>query len=189
MTGIALIIFILIWGSIAVWLGRILSRKVFARFTTNLTTGKPSKWTGLITFLTIAFVFLLPLADEIISYPAYSKMCQGTGQYEFAPGMDDKKVYRREYQIDLEEKRVQIFPVHKELSLQEAPSSGVIVEISKRKIVDTKTRELLLLGTNIKPVHSFFAMPWDGSRIPWLLRSCYSSEELIYKLQLKRTIS
>ena len=189
MTGIALIIFIFIWGSIAVWLGRLLSKKVFAWLTTNLTTGKPNKWSGLINFLTIAFVFLLPLADEIISYPSYYQMCKDAGKYEFAPGMDAKKAFGREYHIDLEEKRVQIFPTHKELELHKAPSNGVVVDISKFKVIDTNSTELLLVGTRIKAVRSFFAIPWDGGRTPWLLHGCGPNKDLIYKLQLKRTIS
>ena len=189
MTGIGLLIFLLIWGSIAVWLGKLLSRKVFTRYTTDLTTLKSTIRGDLITFLLITFIFLLPIADEIVSYPTYYKMCEDAGNYQFAPDMDEKKVFGREYQIDSEKKRLQIFPVRKDLSLQKAPSSGVVIDISKRKIVDTKTRELLLVGTHIEAVRSFFAIPWDGGRIPWLLHGCYPSEELIYKLQLKRTIS
>ena len=116
-------------------------------------------------------------------------MCQGASSYELASGMTEKKAFGQEYHFDLEEKRVQIFPTYKELELHKAPYSGVVVDVSKRKIIDTNSKELLLVGTHIEAVRSFFAIPWDGGRIPWLLHPCYPSEELIYKLQLKRTIS
>lgn len=96
MIGIGLIIFILIWGSIAIWLGRLLSRTVFARFTTNVTTGKPTAKGGLIKFLLIALVFLLPILDQLIAYPKWQQLCATTGDFEWGPGMDEKTAVGRE---------------------------------------------------------------------------------------------
>ncbi|NOS97616.1 MAG: hypothetical protein HOP25_04010 [Methylotenera sp.] len=188
MIGLGVLLFLCIWGAVALLIASLIGKKLLKRFTKDAEGRTTSKGVLIILVLSI-LVFFAPIADEIISYPAYSKMCQDAGKYEFAPNMDEKKVFGREYHIDLEEKRVQIFPTYKELELHKVPHSGVVVDVSKRKIIDTNSKELLLVGTHIKAVRSFFAMPWDGSRIPWLLHECYPNEELIYNLQLKRTIS
>jgi hypothetical protein len=189
MIGLGILLFLAIWAGLSLLIARLLSKKLLRRFTTDATTDNISSKGVFITLLLSVLVFFAPIADEIISYPSYYKMCEAAGKYEFALGMDEKKAFGREYHIDLEEKRVQIFPTHKELELHKTPPSGVVVDVSKRKIIDTNSKELLLVGTHIKAVRSFFAMPWDGGRIPWLLHECYPNEELLYKLQLKRTIS
>lgn len=193
MTGIALIVFIFIWGSIAVWLGRILSRKILTHLTGNTATGKLNKRSGLITFLTIAFVFLLPLADEIISYPSYYKMCEDGGKYQFAPGMDEKKVFGRKYRTKVEEEKlVRLFPTFQTLAPEDNSNFGVVIKSAKLKLVDDQTDETLLTTRTAKPLRSAFAIPWDGGRIPWLLHECSNmvgkngedSQKLIRSLQL-----
>jgi hypothetical protein len=192
MIGIGLIIFILIWGSIAVWLGRLLSRIVFARFTSNANTGQPSTKGSLITFLLIVFVFLLPIADEIISYPSYYKLCEDGGKYEFALGMDEKKAFGRQHQVKLETKLMRLFPDFHILSSSEDARSGVVIQLTKRKVIDIVTNEVILTSDDVVPIHSFFAIPWDGGRIPWVLQECSAnvgknarvSQELLRKLRL-----
>ena len=182
------IIFLCIWGAIALLIASLIGNKLLRKFTKDAEGRTTSKGVLIILVLSV-LAFCAPIADEIISYQSYYKMCEGADEYKFAPGMDEKKAFGQEYHIDLEEKRVQIFPTYKELELHKAPHSGVVVDVSKRKIIDTNSKELLLIGTHIKAARSFFAIPWGGGRIPWLLHECYPNEELIYKLQLKRTIS
>jgi hypothetical protein len=189
MIGLGMLLFLCIWGAIALLIANLIGKRLLKRFTKDAETGRTTSKGALVILVLSVLVFFAPITDEIISYPSYYKMCESADKYEFAPGMDKEKVLGREYHIDLEEKRAQIFPTYQELDPHKTPSNGVVVDISKRKIVDTNSRELLLVGTTVKAVRSFFAIPWDGGRIPWLLHGCYPSEELIYKLQLKRNIS
>lgn len=173
MTGIGLLIFILIWGSVSIGLGKLLSRKVLTRYTTDLTTLKSTIRGDLITFFLSALIFLLPIADEIISYPSYYKMCEDAGKYQFAPGMDEKKVFGRDYRIEVEdEKLIRLFPSFQELQPTQDKNFGVVVKVNKLKLTDENTKETLLTTQIVKPLRSFFAIPWDGKRIPWLLHEC-----------------
>lgn len=196
MIGLGVLLFLCIWGAIAILVANLIGKKLLKRFTKDAegrTTGEGT----LIILLLSVLVFFAPIADEIISYPTYYKMCQNAGKYEFAPGMDEKKVFGREYYATSDYEMIKLFPSFHELSSTDDKNSGVVVQVDKAKIIDTNTGEILLVSVGFKPIRSFFAMPWDGSRFPWLLKECGKhvgknggySQELIRKLQLKRTIS
>ena len=187
MSGIFLIIFLCIWGAVALLIANLIGKKLLKKFTKDAedrTTGKGT----LIVLLLAVLAFFAPIADEIISYPAYSKMCQGAKEYKFASGMDEKKVFGRKYKILSNTKRIQIFPFYRDLPPHERAEGGVILDVSRGAFVDAQTNEVLFHDSFVKPIRSAFAMPWDGGRIPWLLHECYPNEEFIYKLQLKRAI-
>lgn len=203
MTGIALMIFLLIWGLIALWLSKVLWRLInsFKKQPRLENEAKASSLqnsrTKLLQLALAALIFMLPVADEIISYPTYYKMCEDGGKYQFAPGMDAKKVFGREYYATSDYELTRLFPDFNNLLHMDDQNSGVVIQIDKTKIIDTNTGEILLESVGFKPIHSFFAIPWDGKRIPWLLQECGNhvgkngeySQELIRKLRLKRTIS
>lgn len=170
MSGIFLIIFLLVWGAVAVLLGNWLS-KLFKRFTTNAQTGTTNLAHYPLKGLLIAVVFLLPIADEIIAYPRYYQMCEGAG-YKFALGMDAKKAFRRPYYAKSEYEVMRLFPNSHLLSPNEDKNSGVVVELKKLKIIDTYTGEIILTSDGVKPIHSLFAIPWEDGRHPWLLHGC-----------------
>jgi hypothetical protein len=46
--------------------------------------------------LLTAFVFLLPLMDQIIAYPKWQQMCATTGDFEWGTGIDEEKAFGRE---------------------------------------------------------------------------------------------
>lgn len=162
---------------------------------------KASSWqrsgTSLLQYSFAALIFLLPVADEIISYPTYYKMCKNGGRYQFAPGMDEKKVFGREYYATSNHELTRLFPDFKNTLLPSDKNSGVVIQVDRTKIIDTNTGEILLESVGFNPIHSFSAIPWDGTRIPWLLQECGDyvgnngeySQDLIRKLHLKRTIS
>lgn len=201
MSGIFLIIFLLVWGAVAVLLGNWLS-KLFKRFTTNAQTGTTNLAHYPLKGLLIAVVFLLPIADEIISYPAYYKMCETAGKYEFATGMDEKKASEREVFMSETYDYILLFPHFKMLLTGNVPQqrnvkkdSGAIVERATIRYMDVTTKELVLTYKWIDPIASFSAINWNGKEITWLLRRCDSAGTAEGKLSndffrnLKLTIS
>lgn len=174
MAGIGLIIFMCIWGAIAIWIGIKLSNfKLFTSFTKSTKTKNPTWWDFPVKAGLIIVVFFLPLADEILSYPTYDKLCENSGKYQFAPGMNEKNVFGRDYRINLvEEKRIRLFPSFRELLPNESSDFGVTIRVTKLNLIDDKTGQLLLNTQDIVPLHSFSALKWDGSYYPWLLTTC-----------------
>lgn len=189
MMGLGILLFLAVWAGLSLLIARFLSKKLLRRLTTDATTGNTSCKAMFITLLLSVLVFFAPIADEIISYPHYYQICQSAKEYKFAKGMNEKNVFGRKYKILSSTKRIQIFPFYRDLSSHERAESGVVVDVSRGVFVDARTNEVLFYDYFIQPIRSAFAMPWDGRRIPWLLRGCYPNEGFIYKLQLKRTIS
>ena len=187
MIGLGVLLFLCIWGAIALLIASLIGKKLLKKFTKDA-EGRTTSKGVLIILLLAVLVFFLPISDEIISYPTYYKMCQGAKDYKFANGMDEKRVLGRNYKILGTTKRIQIFPFYRDLSPYKKAESGVVVDVSSGTFVDAHTNEVLFYDEFIKPIRSAFAMPWDGGRIPWLLHECYPNEEFIYKLQLKRAV-
>lgn len=191
MSGIFLIIFLLVWGAVAVLLGSLLSRLI-KRLTTNTQTGVPNGWQTPVKFLMIALVFFLPIADEIISYPRYYQMCQDAGKYEFAPGMDAKKVFGRYFRMEFEnEKLIGLFPNYHQVTQDVRTLKSFTVKEMNVNLVDISTDEIILKSKIVVPVASFAAIPWNGERYTWLLHSCTTenekSKKFIRALQLHQT--
>lgn len=109
MSGIFLIIFLLIWGTISFGLGSLLSW-LFKRFNTNAQTVEPSGWQTLVKFLMIAFLFLLPVMDQLIAYPKWQQLCATTGDFDWGPNMDEKKAFGRELIASNSTHETTIFP-------------------------------------------------------------------------------
>jgi hypothetical protein len=169
---------------------------LFEKFTKNEETGDPTCWNLPVKAVLIIFVFVLPLADEILSYPAYHKLCDKGGKYQFASGIDERKVFGRYYRTKVvEEKLISLFPDFQTLRANESYKFGVIIKATKIQLIDDKSNEALLVSEGYEPIRSTFAIPWDGSRITWLLHECSNwvgkngeeSQMLIEKLQLHPT--
>jgi hypothetical protein len=178
MIGIGLIIFILIWGSIAVWLGKLLSRTVFARFISNTNTGQPSAKSGLITFLLIALVFLLPILDQLIAYPKWQQMCATTGDFEWGPNMDEKKAFGREVTTKFKQTKTTIFP-------------NIKIEYSTEYVYDAKTQEMIFKKPHYQySARAFIHLPSSsGDQTAPFLPPCatygFNGDNMEKKLQLK----
>ncbi len=130
MSGIFLIIFLLIWGAISFGLGSLLSW-LFKRFNTNAQTVEPSGWQTIVKFLMIAFLFLLPVMDQLIAYPKWQQLCATTGDFEWGPEMDEKKAFGRELIVFGNSHETTIFP-------------NIHVTYFSRQFKDAQTGELIL---------------------------------------------
>lgn len=179
MSGIFLIIFLLVWGAIALLIANFIGKKLLKRITKD-TEGRTTSKGASITLVLSVMVFFAPIADEIIAYPTYSKMCQGAGEFQFSSGMDEKKVFGREvYSLRVEE-YIMLFPNRQTLSKAELQSranenktSGVVAIKTIDKKIDNKTGEEILSIKKVKPISSMFAFPdASGGRNTWILKEC-----------------
>ena len=185
MMGLGVLLFLLIWAGLSLLIANLIGKKLLRRFTKDAEGRTTSKGVLLILLMSV-LVFLMPIADEIISYPRYAQMCESAKEYKFAKGMDEKRVFGRNYKSLGSDKWIQIFPFYHELPPHVKAESGVVIEVRRRTFVDADTNEILFSSDVVKPIRSAFSIPWDGGRIPWLFHGCYPNEEFIYKLQLKQ---
>lgn len=187
MTGIALMIFVFIWGLIALLLSKMLWKLIGSfkrRLQLENSAENSSRQHSISLLLQIALavlIFVLPLADEIIAYPKYYQLCSEAGSFQFGPGMDAHKAHGREVYQVYDHEYLILFPQFRSLLASEIPQyqnvskkSGVIVEKRLFRYIDTSTGELVLSNKSFNPVSSFFAIRWDGNKIPWLLKECGS---------------
>jgi hypothetical protein len=188
MIGLGVLLFLCIWGAIALLIASLIGKKLLKKFTKDAEGRTTSKGVLIILVLSI-LVFFAPIADEIISYPSYYKMCEDGGKYEFAPGMDAKKASEREVFMSETYDYILLFPHFKTLLTGNVPQqrnvkkdSGVIVERATIRYMDATTKELVLTYKWIDPIASFSAINWNGKEITWLLRRCDSSRTTEGKL-------
>jgi hypothetical protein len=64
--------------------------------------GQPTIETGRTTNKGVFFilvlsvlVFFAPILDQLIAYPKWQQLCKTTGDFEWGPGMDEKKAFGR----------------------------------------------------------------------------------------------
>ncbi len=166
MMGILVLILLGLWGWFAIWLGKLLSRTLFARFTTNATTGEATKKGGLITLLLIACVLLLPVLDQLIAYPKWQQLCATTGDFEWGPGMDEKKAYGKVVFTTSDYHQISIFP-------------NVEVGYFDWNIFDADTNQLIFRKPHYyyNGARAFLYLPTSsGSKSAFLLQPCKDSK-------------
>ncbi len=93
MFGLIILPLIGLWFWFAIWVaGKI--NQYFWR--DKEVTGVAELGQLLSLLLLTAFVFLLPLMDQIIAYPKWQQMCATTGDFEWGTGIDEEKAFGRE---------------------------------------------------------------------------------------------
>lgn len=190
MIGIGILLFLCIWGAVALLIANLIGKKLLKRFTKDAEDRTTGKGTLIVSLLAV-LVFFAPIVDEIITYPTYYKMCQSAGKYEFALGMNAKKAFGRQYYIKFQdEKFISLFPRVSEVKWNADKFQSALVKEVNLRLIDESTYETILTSRIVVPMTSLFAIPWDGKRITWLLHSCTTenreSNELLAALQLKQ---
>jgi hypothetical protein len=177
MGGLLVLIAIALWGWFSLWLGKLISRW-FARFTFNKETGKTNLWHAPVKVLCIAFVFLLPFMDQLIAWPKWQQMCATTGDFEWGPGMDEKKAFGRDVVVVNERvTTTTIFP-------------NIKIDYLGQYIYDAKTQELIFK----KPHYSYeakgmFYIPSDsGDKAALFLQSCENYKFMTKEDSLMKTL-
>lgn len=178
MGGLLVLMAIVLWGWFALWLGKRISR-LFARFTFNKTTGRPHLWHTPVKVLCIVFVFMLPFMDQLIVWPKWQQMCATTGDFEWGPGMDEKKAFGREVVTKSERHEIIIFP-------------NIKVRYWSDRMYDSKSGELVIekLHDNYH-AEGFMYIPSDsGDKTAIFLPNCatyryiQNGQDLIKKLHI-----
>lgn len=190
MSGIFLMIFLLVWASIALLIANLISKNLLKRFTKDADGNTTAKG-AIINSVLAVLVFFSPITDEIFSYPSYYKMCKDAGKYEFATGMNAKKAFGRQYYIKFDdEKLISLFPWISEVKQADDKPRSVLVKESNLRLIDESTHETIFNSRIVVPVTSLSAIPWGGKRITWLLHSCTTenkqSNDLLVGLRLKQ---
>ena len=147
-----------LWAWFAIWTAGKLSKYFWhnANAQPIATIGLP-----LTTLIVTVLVILLPFWDQIIAYPKWQQLCTTTGDFEWGPGMDEKKAFGREVTTKFEQHQTTIFP-------------NIEVEYSSKSIFDAKTQELIFK----KPHYAYSARAFmylpsgSGDKSAPFLTSC-----------------
>lgn len=151
-----------LWLWFAIWLAKKLNnylwRKVDARTAGVLA---PKITAALLTIL----VILLPFIDQIIAYPKWQQLCSTTGDFEWGPGMDEKKAFGRELIVFSTTHETTIFP-------------NIHVTYFSNQFKDAKTGELVLNMPHAdyyKAKGLFYLPSSSGDNRAIFLSTCYTS--------------
>jgi hypothetical protein len=164
MIGLFVIGLLGLWVWFVFWAGKVITKLIFknrnkevianATYSLRLAHGLTR---ALLTFI----LLLLPFLDQVIAYPKWQQLCATTGDFEWGPGMDEKKAFGREVIAKSEQTKTDIFP-------------NIKVEYSSLSIYDAKTQELIFK----KPHYAYSARAFmylpsgSGNKSAPFLPSC-----------------
>lgn len=132
---------------------------------------KIPKWFGATRYRTAAsvvlvpLIFIAPVADEIIAYPQLQAMCEATG-YELA--MAEKEAYGRTIYYTSRRTPDTLWP------------NTVVVARHEVNYIDATTKQPVVVGRGVSPVHGFLGVPAgsSGDKMPLILGNCKAKEVL-----------
>ena len=137
MMGIGILIFLIIWAGLSLLIALFISKRLLRRFTTNIGTGRATNKGILFILVLSVLVFFAPILDQLIAYPKWQQLCATTGDFEWGPGMDEKKAFGRDYYGESETTQFTIFP-------------NVRVYAESAKLFDANSDELLFMQPHYK---------------------------------------
>lgn len=127
-----------LWIIFAIWAGNKLNGYLWHKVSAQPAIAFARKITAI---LLTALVILLPFIDQIIAYPKWQQLCSTTADFEWGPGMDEKKAFGREVVVVSERvTTTTIFP-------------NIKIDYLGQYIYDAKTQELIFK----KPHYSYSA--------------------------------
>lgn len=128
MIGIFVLGLLVLWLWFAIWASKKLNNHLWRKADAQPTKGLARMITAvLLTML----VILLPFIDQLIAYPKWQQLCSTTGDFEWGPGMDEKKAFGRELIVFSDTHETTIFP-------------NIHVTYFSRQFKDAQTGELIL---------------------------------------------
>lgn len=166
-------LWISIWaaGKLNKYLWRSADAQLKATFARKITAG----------LLSILFIFL-PFIDQLIAYPKWKQLCSTTGDFEWGPGMDEKKAFGREV-VYVSERvtTTTIFP-------------NIKIDYAGFYVYDAKTKELIFKKPHYKySAEAFLYLPSDsGDKTAIFLQACENytfmtkKDSLLKALQLNQ---
>jgi len=165
MIGLGILLFLGIWALISVFLARLIL-KVIDSFKEPLKeAGQIGVWqksrSVLVQLVLATAIFVLPVIDQVIAYPKWQELCGSTGDFEWGPSMDEKKVFGREVFTSSELHETSIFP-------------GIRVSYFDWNVYDAVSKQLIFT----KPHYSYSAQALihlpssSGDKKALLLKTC-----------------
>ena len=148
MMGIFILGILALWLWFAVWAAKKLNHYLWLRADAQPIRALARKITAvLLTML----IILLPFIDQLIAYPKWQQMCATTGDFEWGPGMDEKKAFGREVVFVSERvTTTSIFP-------------NIKIDYTGFYIYDAKTQELIFKKPHYKySAEAFIFIPSDS---------------------------
>ena len=154
MSGLFFLLVLALWFLITVWLGT-----------------KIPKWFGLtryrktVSVLLVLLIFFAPVADEIIAYPQMQAMCRA-GRYELA--VAENEAYGRMIYYTSRTTQDTLWP------------HTVVIARREVRYIDATTKQPVVIGRGVSPVHGFLSVPGgsSGDKEPLILRNCKGTEAL-----------
>jgi len=169
MMGVFILGLLGLWLWFAIWLANKLSSYLWRHNTTQSTVIALAR--NVTTIVLLLLLFLLPFIDQIIAYPKWQQLCSTTADFEWGPGMDEKKAFGRDVVVVNERvTTTTIFP-------------NIKVDYRGQYVYDAKTQELILR----KPHYSYkangmFYLPSSsGNKAALFLPSCSNYSYVYYR--------
>lgn len=160
MIGIFVLGLLVLWLWFAIWASKKLNNHLWRKAGAQPAGAFAQKIS--VVLLTV-LVILLPFIDQIIAYPKWQQLCSTTGDFEWGPGMDEKKAFGRDYYGKHETTEFTIFP-------------NIKVSATSAKVLDAITDELLFTQPHYKyQAEALIYIPSDsGNKNAALLNTCAS---------------
>lgn len=140
MIGIGILFFLAIWVGLSLLIALFVGKRLLRRFTTDIETARTTNKGVFFILVLSVLVFFAPILDQLIAYPKWQQLCKTTGDFEWGSGMDEQKVFGREYFSENKTTMFTIFP-------------NIKVEVMSSKLIDASSGELLF----IQPHYHFSA--------------------------------
>lgn len=170
MIGIFVLGLLVLWLWFAIWASKKLNNHLWRKADAQPTKGLARMITAvLLTML----VILLPFIDQLIAYPKWQQLCSTTGDFEWGPGMDEKKAFGRELVSFMNVLDITIFP-------------NIHAAYYRSMYKDKTSGELVIVLPHFSFNHAkgmFYLPSSSGDKGAIFLPSCapYSGEESILK--------
>lgn len=168
MMGLFVLGILIFWLLFAIWAAGKLSH-YFWRNTASQPIATVGRW--LTTLIFTVLVILLPFWDQLIAYPQWQQLCATTGDFEWGPGMDEKKAFGREVVVVNERvTTTTIFP-------------NIKVDFTGQYVYDAKTQELILKKPHYyySAEGMFYIPSASGNKAALFLPSCSNHSFVYYR--------
>jgi hypothetical protein len=167
MLGLMILGLLGLWLWFAIWLANKLSSYVWRRSTTQSTVIALAR--NVTTIALLLLLFLLPFIDQIIAYPKWQQLCNTTADFEWGPGMDEKKAFGRELVSYMSTHEITIFP-------------NIKATYYSREYKDKESGELIIKLPHFSYNHAkgmFYLPSSSGNKNAIFLPSCapYSGDD------------
>lgn len=125
-----------LWIFFAVWFSSVIAKLIFtkkfaATENANSSSASHTAIRSIVRLILALLLITLPFIDQLIAYPKWQQLCTTTGDFEWGPGMDEKKAFGKDLIVSGTTHETTIFP-------------NIHVTYFSSQFKDAKTDELVL---------------------------------------------